>query len=53
VLTYLVNSIRTRGRATPYSVVTALASGLAPAADDGIVLNDWAARDLGAKRATP
>jgi len=43
VLTYLVNSIRTRGRSTPYSIVTALASGLAPAADDGIVLNEWAA----------
>jgi hypothetical protein len=33
--------------------VTALASGLAPAADDGIVLNDWAARDLGAKPGDP
>ena len=53
VLTYLVNSIRTRGRSTPYSIVTALASGLAPAGDDGIVLNDWAARDLGAKTGDP
>jgi hypothetical protein len=33
----------------PYSVVTALDSELAPAGDDGIVLNDWTARSLGAK----
>ncbi|MGO9097209.1 MAG: FtsX-like permease family protein [Bryobacteraceae bacterium] len=49
VLTYLVNGIRAGGRGTPYSLVAALASGLAPAGDDGIVLNQWAARDLGAK----
>lgn len=53
VLTYLANSIRTVGRATPYSVVTALESGLAPAGEDGIVLNEWAARDLGAKTGDP
>ncbi|MBZ5581573.1 MAG: ABC transporter permease [Acidobacteriia bacterium] len=53
VLTYLANSIRAGGRATPYSVVTALDSALAPAAEDGIVLNDWAARDLGAKPRDP
>ena len=53
VLTYLANSIRTGARATPYSVVTALDSGLAPAAEDGIVLNEWAARDLGAKAGDP
>ena len=49
VLTYLANSIRAGARATPYSLVTALDSGLAPAGEDGIVLNEWAARDLGAK----
>ena len=53
VLTYLANSIRAGARATPYSVVTALDSGLAPNADDGIVLNEWAARDLGAKTGDP
>ncbi len=53
VLTYLANSIRAGSRATPYSVVTALESGLAPAGEDGIVLNEWAARDLGAKTGDP
>jgi putative ABC transport system permease protein len=53
VLTYLANSIRSGGRSTPYSVVTALDSALAPAADDGIVLNAWAARDLAAKSGDP
>ncbi len=48
VLTYLANSIRANGREIPYSVVTALAAPPAPAADDGITLNQWAARDLGA-----
>jgi ABC-type lipoprotein release transport system permease subunit len=49
LLTYLVNALRTRGREIPYSVVTALDSALAPTADDGIVLNDWAARELEAR----
>ncbi|MGD0048283.1 MAG: FtsX-like permease family protein [Bryobacteraceae bacterium] len=49
VLTYLANSIRFGKREIPYSVVTALDSGLAPASQDGIALNDWAARELGAK----
>jgi ABC-type lipoprotein release transport system permease subunit len=53
VLTYLANSIRTGARATPYSVVTAIDSALAPAAEDGIVLNEWTARDLGAKPGDP
>ncbi len=56
VLTYLVNDIRTGDRAIPYSLVTAIEletivpgfrrteSGLPP-----IILNDWAAKDLGAK----
>jgi ABC-type antimicrobial peptide transport system permease subunit len=43
VLTYLANSIRANGREIPYSVVTALG------AQDGITLNQWAARDLHAK----
>ena len=49
VLTYLANAIRAGGREIPYSVVTALDSPLAPTAQDGIVLNAWAARDLAAK----
>ncbi len=53
VLTYLANSIRAGTRATPYSVVTALDSGLAPSSEDGIVLNEWTARDLGAKAGDP
>jgi ABC-type lipoprotein release transport system permease subunit len=53
ILTYLANAIRTRDRAIPYSVVTALDSELSPAHDDGITLNDWAARDLGAHIGDP
>ncbi len=53
VLTYLANSIRANGHEIPYSVVTALDSPPAPghaAGDgDGITLNQWAARELGAK----
>jgi ABC-type lipoprotein release transport system permease subunit len=50
ILTYLANAIRIRDRAIPYSVVTALDSELA---DDGITLNEWAARELGAKLGDP
>jgi ABC-type lipoprotein release transport system permease subunit len=53
LLTYLVNAIRVRGRQVPYSVVTALDSALAPAADDGIALNDWTARELAARVGDP
>jgi len=49
VLTYLANSIRVGRREIPYSVVTALDSQLAPADEEGITLNDWAARELDAK----
>jgi ABC-type antimicrobial peptide transport system permease subunit len=54
VLTYLVNTIRLGDRAIPYSLVSAIDLDLvAPelrVEDDvpPIVLNDWAARDLGA-----
>ncbi|MCX6625233.1 MAG: ABC transporter permease, partial [Acidobacteria bacterium] len=47
------NSIRVRSREVPYSAVTALESELAPAREDGIVLNDWTARDLGALPGDP
>jgi ABC-type antimicrobial peptide transport system permease subunit len=53
ILTYLANAIRIHQREIPYSVVTALDSDLAPAHDDGITLNDWAARDLGANIGDP
>lgn len=42
VFTYLANTIRLNGREIPYSVVTAMDID----ARDGILLNDWAARDL-------
>ena len=49
VLSYLANRIRIGAREVPYSVVTALDEAPAPAAEDGIVLNEWAAGDLRAK----
>src|SRR5262249_31393223 len=58
VLTYLANAIRADGRSVPYSLVTGLppdvyaelAASPALAADGGgIVLNDWAAGDLGVR----
>src|SRR5215471_6897164 len=49
VLTYLANAIRDGGRETPYSLVTAMNEPPAPPTDDGITLNEWTARDLGAK----
>lgn len=64
VLTYLANSIEARGRVVPYSTVAALdaSEGERPAGlelsaggpsprleDDEILLNEWAAADLGAR----
>lgn len=60
ILTYLANSIEIGNRAIPYSTVTALgpAAGELTLIDgsaaealtgDQLYLNDWAARDLGAK----
>ncbi len=51
VFTYLANTLRVGDRETPYSLVAAVApdrypGGMAP---DGIVLNDWAGNDLGAR----
>lgn len=56
VFTYLANGIRNGDREVPYSLVTAMRLGaLGPAFDDlpagegdPIVLNEWAAADLGA-----
>ncbi len=49
VSSYLANTMRIGARDVPYSVVTALDEAPAPAAEDGIVLNRWAADDLRAK----
>ena len=49
VLSYLANSMRIGVRQVPYSVVTAMDAAPAPAAVDGIVLNQWAAQDLSAR----
>ena len=61
VLTYLANTIAANGRAIPYSTITGLdtqrafsleltdGSAAPPLADDEILLNEWAATDLGAE----
>lgn len=58
ILTYLANTIRIGDREIPYSLVVALDQesyrGLlgerpTPQTENQIILNDWAARDLGAK----
>ncbi|UCD48628.1 MAG: FtsX-like permease family protein, partial [Phycisphaerales bacterium] len=56
VLTYFVNEIRLGEKATPYSMVTAMAAGDDPDAlippdmqSDEIVINQWLADDLGAQ----
>jgi ABC-type lipoprotein release transport system permease subunit len=52
VLTYLVNLLRYGDRSTPYSMVTAASPPLLPVElrDDEILINQWLADDLGAKR---
>ncbi|MEX2273613.1 MAG: ABC transporter permease [Vicinamibacterales bacterium] len=59
VLTYLANEMTSADRAVPYSLVTAvdpsalddplLRDALSRPVENPIVLNDWAARDLGVK----
>jgi putative ABC transport system permease protein len=56
ILTYFVNELRLGDRATPYSMVAAMApaakgTGLIPEdmQDDEILINQWLADDLGAK----
>jgi ABC-type antimicrobial peptide transport system permease subunit len=58
ILTYLANTIQLGEREIPYSLITALdresyrsllGDDRAPQTDNQIILNDWAARDLGAK----
>lgn len=52
VFTYLANSIRKGDRVVPYSLISALdmyaPPGMPVATGDGIILNDWTARDLAA-----
>ena len=49
-LTYLANSIRVGDKEIPYSLVTATEQNeLAKLSPEGVAINDWAARDLGAK----
>jgi len=56
VLTYFVNELRLKDKATPYSMVSAIqlstdANGIVPVSmqDDEIIINQWLADDLGAK----
>lgn len=51
VTTYFVNSIAVGSRSIPYSMVAGVEKAPLPAAKgrEEIVLNEWAARDLGAK----
>jgi ABC-type lipoprotein release transport system permease subunit len=60
VLSYLANSIAAGGRSIPYSLVTGLSESslelLAPGQArrrDDIILNEWAARELGARPGDP
>ncbi|HUJ24299.1 MAG TPA: hypothetical protein VLX58_22340, partial [Bryobacteraceae bacterium] len=49
VYTYLANMIRVRSQAIPYSLVTADDDFFPPGQSSGILLNDWAAKELGAR----
>ena len=51
ILTYFVNELRVRDRATPYSMVTAADARLLPTElrDDEMLVSSWLAEDLGAK----
>ncbi|HYG75808.1 MAG TPA: ABC transporter permease [Planctomycetota bacterium] len=52
VTTYFVNALRANGKETPYSMVTAGTPPLVPkdTKDDEIVINEWEAEDLQARR---
>ena len=50
VITYMANTLAANGKATPYSMVTAVAAAAAPFLAgplDGVVVNSWLAEDLG------
>ncbi|MCX7826773.1 MAG: ABC transporter permease, partial [Verrucomicrobiae bacterium] len=48
-LTHLANTVAVGAREIPYSTVTARDDGIQRLKDDEILLNDWAANDLGAR----
>ena len=52
ILTYLVNSIRSGRKSTPYSFVSAAGEPIVPGdmGDDEIIINEWLAEDLGVSR---
>ena len=57
ILTYFVNELRSGDRTTPYSMVTAMGHSQSPNGiipldmqDDEILINQWLAEDLGAKK---
>jgi putative ABC transport system permease protein len=49
ILTYLANTIRVGSREIPYSLVTADDEFFTGTGRPGILLNDWAAKELGAR----
>jgi len=49
IFTYVANTIRTGSREIPYSLVTADDAFFPRRDGSGILLNDWAARELGAR----
>ena len=59
VFTYLASTLRSNNREVPYSLVTAIdpdtVPGLAPSSDPRppITINEWTARDLGARAGDP
>ncbi len=60
ILSYVANSISLNQKSVPYSLITAIddaafkdLSRNSPSSPDSIILNEWAARDLGAKAGDP
>lgn len=66
IFSYLANQIKSEGKSVPYSLVTAVdaatfqrlqgqdgAKPVEPGSQSPIILNEWAARDLGAKPGAP
>src|SRR5688572_8301971 len=50
VFTYLANTMRLGDREVPYSLVTAMDSAVGGSSGNAIVLTEWSATELGAKR---
>jgi putative ABC transport system permease protein len=47
ILTYFTRELRKGAKATPYSMVAAVPANFAVPVSEGIVVNDWLAKDLG------